>query len=120
MCLNTWPIGSGTVRCGLIGSVSLWRRVLRFYVLKLCPARHSVWLLVDHDVELSALSPAVHLPARTVIVMVSLPSNKTLTKTLFKPSYQSLVFEIIIIIIIIKSLSFLASLKLQQFSWFAF
>lgn len=86
-------------------------------MLKLCPAWNSVWLLVDHDVELSALSPAVHLPARTVIVMVSLPSNKTLTKTLFKPSYQSLVFEIIIII---KSLSFLASLKLQQFSWFAF
>jgi hypothetical protein len=34
MCLNAWPMRSGTIRrCGLVGgSVSLWRQALRSHI----------------------------------------------------------------------------------------
>jgi hypothetical protein len=67
MCLNAWPIGSGTIRrCGLVGgSVSLYGVGLKAsYVQALPSVVHSLLLLlVDRDVELSASSPAPCLPA---------------------------------------------------------
>jgi hypothetical protein len=44
MCLNPWPVGSGTIRRGLVGvdvlvggSLSLWRCALRSSMLRLHP-----------------------------------------------------------------------------------
>ena len=70
MCLNAWPIGSGTIRkCCLAGvgvalleKVSLWRQALRSQVLSLGLMWHSLPLPADQDVELLAPSPVPCLP----------------------------------------------------------
>lgn len=60
MCLNAWPIGSGTInrRYDLIGArVSLWGLTLRPLTLKLGLVKHSLLLLLaDQDGDLSAFS----------------------------------------------------------------
>jgi hypothetical protein len=74
MCLNAWPMGSGTIRrCGLIGGgVALLAKYVTvrqgfevIYMLKLWPVWITVvssWLPSEHDVGLSALSPVPCLP----------------------------------------------------------
>jgi hypothetical protein len=64
MCLNAWPIVSGTVRrCGLFGgSVSLWGQNFRSPMLTLGLMGQLFLLPEDPDVELSAPSSAPCLP----------------------------------------------------------
>jgi hypothetical protein len=65
MCLNAWPIGSGTIRrCGLVGG-SMPLRGWGFevsYAKTIPNMEHSLLGLVDQDLELSA-PPAPCLPA---------------------------------------------------------
>lgn len=65
MCLDGWPIGSGTIRwCGFIEeSVSLWSWALKLYMLKLGLVWQSPLLPANQDVELSASSLEPCLPA---------------------------------------------------------
>ena len=62
MRLNAWPIVSDATRkCSLVGgSVSPWRRALRYHKVKLHPVWYTVLLLLpaDQDVKLFAPSPA--------------------------------------------------------------
>lgn len=85
MCLNAWPIGSGTIRrCGPVGvgvallkEVCYWGQALRFQMLKPGPVLLSVFLLpLDIDGEMSAPSPApcllahLHVPPPPHIMMM--------------------------------------------------
>jgi hypothetical protein len=65
VCLNAYPIGSGTIRkCGLVGgSMSLWGRALRSDTQATPSVVNSLFLMPsDEDVEFSAPSPALSLP----------------------------------------------------------
>ena len=71
MCLNVWPIRTGTIgRCGLVGGsyVTVGTGTLRSYMLKLCLLWHTVsfccllikMLLLQHHICLcAAMLPSV-------------------------------------------------------------
>jgi hypothetical protein len=79
MCMNAWPIGTGTIKsCDLVGgSVALWGQTLRSYICSsYTHVTHSLLLLLaDQDVALSAPSPA---PPPTTQCYVSLHDDNGL------------------------------------------